>query len=942
MWVCPRLLVLATVAWSLPAVAQVGVIDLGGTWQTASGEAGEDWQECTLPATWTDVGYRETTGLLRFRRTVSLPPRWRDDLAPTGLAVLIGAGAYGSYEVYADGERVAGYGGLDLPLPVPAAQVFALPAAAVGDDGSLRLALHYQRSLYTPARYSDRRGPVGELMLVGDLSLLRSRAALERRRSVSNSFTEMILVVFLIAVALYHLQLYARRRESSEYLWFALLVLHFAAIVFFSNWMRELTPSYSLARRLTEATFHSLQVFLFQFLWSFLARRVVPSLRAFQLSHALLALFALTAPVGWVLVTQLWRWTWALPGWVLMAVLLVGELRRGDSEARIVGLGGLVVSLASIAEWAAMASGWGSTMPLPAWAAGVFALAMTVSLSSRFDRVHRELEGLRSQLEEMVEDRKSELKIANEKLKSEITERRLAQEAIRMLERAVEQSIDGIVVADLEGNIEFVNEAWARFHGYEVHEVVGHNRSLFHSPQQMADEVTPSLETTLENGSFDGEISHRRKDRTTFPTWTSITLVRDGEGEPVGIVAVGRDITERKKAEEEHARLERKVRHANKLQSLGNLAGGIAHDYNNLLTGVLGNSALLQRELPPGSPARAKFRQIENAAVRAADLTAQLLAYAGEDPLAVRSVDLGELVGQMAAELELIAPRNVALALRLNQDVPAVAVDPGQIRRAISHLVENASEALGGAEGTVTVRTYLVDADHDFLRVADLSEAGAPGLYVCLEVADDGCGISDEIRARMFDPFFSTRPSARGLGLATVFGIVRAHRGAIKVRSRPGDGTAFELLFPVAVEEPIPELEPKPDPEPAPHDFDSSATVLVVDDEVLMREVSESILEDGGFKVLTAADGQEALELFRRDRAAIKVVLLDRTMPSMDGEEVFDEIRRLDPEARVILMSGYRGEKAMRGLTDKGLAGFLQKPFHPEDLIRKVLEILDA
>ena len=244
-----------------------------------------------------------------------------------------------------------------------------------------------------------------------------------------------------------------------------------------------------------------------------------------------------------------------------------------------------------------------------------------------------------------------------------------------------------------------------------------------------------------------------------------------------------------------------------------------------------------------------------------------------------------------------------------------------------------------GIVGTVaqTGMARIVDdtrQDPDYLRGAELDEIRSSGSCLSIAVRDSGRGIDEETRAKMFDPFFSTRASARGLGLATVFGIVRAHRGAIKVETEPGRGTTFELLFPVAVE------RVAPPPEPLPR-FVGSGTVLVVDDERLMREVSESILEESGFDVLTAGSGPRALELFRRGREAIRLVLLDNKMPGMDGFEVLRKIRRLDPAARVILMSGYQEKDVLAGGAETEISGFLQKPFRPDDLLRKVREALE-
>jgi PAS domain S-box-containing protein len=930
-----------------------GVVDLAGEWRMAvgtepRGAAPElddgSWRRVTLPASWRQLELEGVSGPVWLRRTVQLPTDWRRRYAPEELAVRIGAAAHGSYRLYAGGELMGVHGGADRSLPTPRDRVFPLPPAAVRDGGRLVLALRFDRFRRAADRVAASSGPVGGGVLLGDRATLEAEATRERLRSSGGRLLPAVLLALLIAAGLGHLAMFLANRQSVEFFWLGVALLEFSVMAYFAHWGDAL-GSYALAHRLYQASAHLLMVLMIQFLWSFLARPIGRWLRAYQLSHLALAGFVLLVPgFDAVLVSHLGRWLWGLLGWGLLASMLVRAVRSRDLEVRIVGFAGSVVVAVGVCEWVVRALGWGTLAPLPMVVGTLFAAAMTVALSSRFQRFHGELERLRWQLEQMVEDRTQELEAANRKLHSEISERQLAEEAMRMLERAVEQSIDGILVADLEGEIQYVNRAWAGMHGYEDFEVMGRDLSLFHTPEQL-EELRPCLEEVRETGAFDGEIDHRRKDGETFPSWMSITLLRDAETGPVGFVFVGRDVSERAQAEEERNRLETKVKQARKLESLGDLAGGIAHDYNNLLTGMLGNAGLVLRELPESSTARDKIEQIETAAVRAADLTSQLLAYAGEDPLVLRAVDAGEVVRGMGAELRALMTPGVELEIRVEPELPEVEADPAQIRRALRNLVDNADEAMGGEPGTVAVAVGLCRLEAAELAETYLEDGQGAGDYLCLGVRDTGCGIDEEIRSRMFDPFFSTRASARGLGLAAVFGIVRAHGGVIRVASELDVGTTFELFFPLT----HPRLQkPSQDPEaavaaaPALDGYVGSGTVLVVDDEALMREVSESILEESGFQVQTAVNGQEAVELFRRDPSAYRVVLLDRTMPVMSGVQALEEIRRLEPAARVILMSGYRESEVLRGLEDKGLSGFLQKPFRPDDLLRKVREALEA
>ncbi len=503
------------------------------------------------------------------------------------------------------------------------------------------------------------------------------------------------------------------------------------------------------------------------------------------------------------------------------------------------------------------------------------------------------------------------------------------------------------MVVDLEENSLFVNEAWARLHGRETFEIFGRRLDLFHSAEQM-ELLRPALDQVREEGSWEGEISHQSKDGSVFPTWTSITLLRGPEAEPVGFVMVARDISERQKVAEERQRIETRLQESEKLRSMANLAGGIAHDYNNLLTGVLGNSSLALQELPARSSAAEKLAQIGNAAERAAELTAQLLAYSGAETLVLKPVDLDQLLVDHRIELLRTAGVHAELEIELGGSLPSIEADSAQVRQAVLNLIANASagaQAAGG--GTITLETGTIDADSAYLADGYLDEELPPGEYVFLRVVstvDDGRIDTDP--QRIFDPFAggqltgaaaSGQSPVRSLGLATVLATVRVHHGTVKVSKRSAGGSTFELLFPASGER----AAAAPDVTRSRRKWRGQGTVLVVDDEFIMREVSRSILERRGFEVLTTGEGSEALELYRQNGSSIRVVLLDRTMPTMSGEEVLERILELDPEARVLLMSGYKSDATVRKLIDKGMVEFLPKPFRPEELVEKVRSMID-
>jgi PAS domain S-box-containing protein len=924
-----------------------GTLDLSDGWrlhrsdQPSYGEKFEDtsWTPTTLPVSWSEPAEGEAR-VFWLQRRVLLPEDFRRSHSG-GLALLLETVGVGEWKVWVGEQLVDQRRGGSLVHRVGEAWLIPLSAEvleSLGPQEDLVIAVRFAPLPGTSSREAQNVQPLGTIALLGDREALEGRQQLEALRPSEASLPIAILVVFMGAMGLYHLQLFGRRQRALEYLWFGLLALNFAVVVCLVYWVGVLFTSYSLYRRLGEVAIHLHLPLLLLFFHLFLARPISSAVQLYLRSLWGLAFFVLAAPeLSWILASDTVRWLWQVPGWLVLAMLLGRQIRDGRSEARLVGAGGAAVFLAGVCEWGLHLLYSETAMPWSIWVFALFAALMATSLAQRFERVHQELDGLRHQLERMVSDRSVELSEANDRLKSEIVERQLAEEAMRMLERAVEQSIDGIVVTNLEGVTQFVNEAWARMHGYEVFEVMGRRWGLFHTPEQMAGELEPSLEKVCREGAFDGEIGHRHQDESTFPAWMSITLLRDPEQAAVGFVAVGRDISNRRQAEEDRNRLKAKVQQARKLKSLGDLAAGIAHDYNNLLTGVLGNASLLLRALPPGSAVE-KIQLIEGAAERAVDLTSQLLAYAGEDPLVLATVELNELLTELEARLRQIVQPAARLVLDLEQGLPLIEADRGQLERVVCNLVTNGVEALGSRTGTITISTSSLEADRSYLTGAYLDEGQPAGRYVRLAVIDDGAGIESTTRGRIFDPFFSTRPSARGLGLAIVLGTVRLHNGVIKIDTELERGTTFEILLPLPVE--VQEAPARSRKTLA--DWKGSGTILVVDDEAVMREVSENILEQHGFEVLTASDGPQAVEHYRRHRDLIRLVLLDRTMPGMDGKQVLREIHSMNPGALVLLMSGYKAKEVLRGLGNAGLAGFLQKPFRPDELVRQVWEILEG
>lgn len=382
-------------------------------------------------------------------------------------------------------------------------------------------------------------------------------------------------------------------------------------------------------------------------------------------------------------------------------------------------------------------------------------------------------------------------------------------------------------------------------------------------------------------------------------------------------------------AEEEREHLERQIQHAQKLESLGVLAGGIAHDFNNLLLGILGNADLALLHLSPSATGREHIEEIVTISQRAADLCKQMLAYSGKGRFVVKAVSLSEVVEDMAHLLEVSLSKRAVIKYDFDQNLPAVEVDVTQVRQVIMNLITNASDAVGERSGIITIGTGAQECDHHYFDSTFCDDDLPEGIYIYMEVSDTGCGMDEDTKLKIFDPFFTSKETGRGLGMAAVLGIVRGHRGAVKVYSEPGRGTSIKILFPVS-EQPAVPIENPPRIEA---DWHGTGTILVVDDDATIRALTKRILEMGGFDVLTASDGREGVDMFREHREEIKAVLLDMTMPRLNGEETFWEMRQIQSNVKVVLTSGYNEQDATNRFAGKGLAAFIQKPYQAKDLM---------
>ena len=550
------------------------------------------------------------------------------------------------------------------------------------------------------------------------------------------------------------------------------------------------------------------------------------------------------------------------------------------------------------------------------------------------DRMARELlasnaalEASQGQLEATVLSRTLELSQANLALQAESANKELARRRAadaEMRYRALFEAVsEGFSHVDAQETFILANPAAERIFGVAPGTLVGRNLKEFLAPEDIAHVEKETAKRALGESSI-YPIDILRPDGARRSLSVNVSPVLAADGTYAGASSTFQDVTEKNMNEEA-------LRQAQKLESMGVLAGGIAHDFNNLLSAIMGNLNLLQLEMPSGSRSMQLLTTMEAAANRAASLTKQMLAYSGRGRFQITELSLNETVTELTELLQVGIAKGAALNLDLAPDLPAVAADPSQMQQLLMNLVTNASEALEGRPGTITVSTRILDLDALAAARASVLAPVAPGPHVVLEVKDDGSGISPEALPHIFDPFFTTRESGRGLGLSAMLGILRGHGAGIEIKTRPGLGSTFSLYFPVAAQAPA-AREARQPVKSRPF----NGKVLAVDDEPAVLETVTIMLERMGFQVLSARDGVEALESFRAN-PDIGLVLLDLTMPRMDGQEAFLAIRSLKAHLPVILSSGYDGQQTMHHLQGPGAPTFLQKPYTLK-VLRKTIE----
>ena len=482
------------------------------------------------------------------------------------------------------------------------------------------------------------------------------------------------------------------------------------------------------------------------------------------------------------------------------------------------------------------------------------------------------------------------------------------------LRALIEAASQGVLVVREDGTIVLINAKTEEMFGYSREELLAMRLDSL-LPETARDahsrHVSDYFRSPRKRPMGLGlELAGRRRDGSEFPIEVSLSYVEEGSRKLA--LALVTDISDRK-------RIQERSLEAQRLETAGLLAGGVAHDFNNLLVGILGNGSLILDAMDPEDPSRELMESLMKASEKAAELTRQLLAYAGKARFIPRPTSLSKVLQDMQSMMHAAAPAHVELQIATD-NVPDVQADANQLKQVIMSLVTNALESIPAERrGRVVVRVYAI------------------GAQVCVQVRDNGIGIDTERQSRIFDPFFTTKFLGRGLGLSAALGIVRSHRGTIEVESVPGEGSTFSILLPAIV--PAPE---RPERAPRPEALPGARVVLVVDDEEVVRNLARVALERHGYTVITAENGQEALEIFQEQRDRISLVLLDLTMPVMGGEETLAGLKKLRPDVPVLLSSGYSEWEAMRLFSAKGLTGFIQKPYPPARLVEALRNVLEG
>jgi len=515
---------------------------------------------------------------------------------------------------------------------------------------------------------------------------------------------------------------------------------------------------------------------------------------------------------------------------------------------------------------------------------------------------------------------------------------RLADKALQQSEekyRAIVEGLEeGYFEIDLDCDLTFFNDPLCKILGYSRTDLSGKNTRSFTSPATIRkmDQIYAQLQKTGEPITVT-DYDAVGKSGDSIALELTASLLRNSSGKPVGFRGVLRDVSERKEAEAEKRRLEIQVQQAQKMESIGTLAGGIAHDFNNILMGIQGNASLMALKTDPGHPNYEKIKNIETYVQNGTELTRQLLGFARRGKYHAIATDLNDVIDKSATMFGR-TKKEVRIRMDLVSDIWTVEVDRGQIEQALLNLYVNAWQAMPQG-GELYIKTENVILDADFVSSKPYKvEAGD---YIKITITDTGTGIDKEIQERIFEPFFTTKEMGRGtgLGLASVYGVIKNHEGYINVYSEADQGTTFTIYLPASRKKVKKELE-----KTVPTMAMGTGTILLIDDEEMIIKVGKELLQELGYDVMTASSGMDAIELYKKNADQIDMVIMDMIMPGMGGGETFDRLKRINPDIRVLLSSGYSINGQASKILARGCDGFIQKPFNLVQLSDKIKQII--